>query len=426
MPTWIERFMPPSPLARRLSSQSILFAIGQGAFLTGSAVFFTHIVGLTAAQVGLGLTIAGLVSFAFAVPLGRFADKVGTKRLWAVTSFIDAGLFLVWPWLEGFSQFVAMVVVLEVVGTAGYTAFGAYSLNVFAREDRVRSQAFMRSALNIGFTIGALIGGLALATNSDTVIRWMPVLPAVILFVNAFLITRLPDAHGEVEVSSDVEALVDSPKRTSVLRNRGYLAMSFFDGILGTNQVLLNVVIPLWLVQETDAPRVLLAWLFGTNTVLAVLLQVPASRGSETVNGALRAARISTGFMVLSCFIVMVTHDTIGWTTILLVWIGHVTVTGRRAVRVGRPLGPHLRAVRARPSGRVPGRDARRWHPRLGVGACLFTFLAMEWGTTGWLTIAAIVVVAGIGIHPAARAAERYLATRTARDRRPACLNPSS
>ena len=45
----------------RLSFQSILFAIGEGAFLTGSAVFFTQIVGLTAVQVGLGLTVAGLV-----------------------------------------------------------------------------------------------------------------------------------------------------------------------------------------------------------------------------------------------------------------------------------------------------------------------------------------------------------------------------
>ncbi len=211
MRTWIERLLPANPIARRLSFQSILFAVGQGAFLTGSAVFFTHIVGLSASQVGLGLTIAGLASFAFAVPLGRFADKVGTKRLWAITSFIDAMLFLVWPWLEGFTQFVAMVVVLEVVGTAGYTAFGAYSLNVFSREERVRSQAFMRSALNIGFTLGALIGGLALATNSDTVIRWMPVLPAVILTVNALLITRLPEAHGEADATSDVEALVDRP-----------------------------------------------------------------------------------------------------------------------------------------------------------------------------------------------------------------------
>jgi MFS family permease len=413
MPTWIERLLPPNPVARRLSFQSILYAIGQGAFLTGSAVFFTHIVGLTASQVGLGLTIAGLASFAFAVPLGRFADKVGTKRLWAASSFVQAAMYLVWPWLEGFTQFVAMVVVLEIVGTAGYTAFGAYSLNVFSREDRVRSQAFMRSALNIGFTLGALIGGLALATNSDTVIRWMPVLPAVVLAVNSVLITRLPEAGGEADASSDIETLVDAPKRRSVLRNRGYVAMSFFDGVLGTNQVLLNVVIPLWLVQETDAPRVLLAWLFGTNTVLAVLLQVPASRGSETVKGALRAARISTGFMVLSCFVVMVTHDTLGWTTILLVWFGHVTVTGAELFEsaghwgLTSELSEPARRAEYQGAGHVGGTLGSVWAP------ALFTFLAMEWGTTGWLLIAAIVVVAGIGIHPAARSAERYLATRT-------------
>jgi MFS family permease len=427
MPTWLERFLPTNPIARRLSYQSILFAVGQGAFLTGSAVFFTHIVGLTASQVGLGLTIAGLVSFLFAVPLGKFADRVGTKRLWAVTSFIDAGLFLVWPWLEGFAQFLAMVVVLETVGTAGYTAFGAYTLNVFSREERVRSQAFMRSALNIGFTFGALIGGLALATNSDAVIRWMPVLPAMILALNAFLITRLPDAQGEVEASSDIEALVGSPpqpgqakppqqpKQPSVLRNRGYLAMSLFDGVLGTNQVLLNVVIPLWLVQETDAPRVLLAWLFGTNTVLAVLLQVPASRGSETVTGALRAARISTGFMVLSCFVVMVTSDTLGWTTILLVWLGHVTVTGAELFQsaghwgLTSELSEPARRAEYQGAGHVGGTLGSVWAP------ALFTFLAMEWGSTGWLVIAGIVVVAGIGIHPAAHAAERHLATRTTR-----------
>ncbi|WP_246355075.1 hypothetical protein [Nocardioides ungokensis] len=69
--TRLQRMLPPTPLARRLSSQSVLFAVGEGFFLTGSAVFFTRIVGLSAAQVGLGLTIAGVVSFFFAVPLGR-------------------------------------------------------------------------------------------------------------------------------------------------------------------------------------------------------------------------------------------------------------------------------------------------------------------------------------------------------------------
>jgi hypothetical protein len=278
----------------------------------------------------------------------------------------------------------------------------------------VRSLAFMRSALNIGFTIGAMIGGLALATNSDEVIQWVPVIPAVILAINALLITRLPDTAQDISTAAaDLVPEEETSQRTSVLRNRGYLAMSFFDGILSTNQVLLNVVIPLWLVQETDAPRVLLAWLFGTNTVLAVLLQVPASRGSETVNGALRAARISTGFMVLSCFVVMVTHDTIGWVTITLVWFGHVTVTGAELFQsaghwgLTSELSEADRRAEYQGATHVGGTLGSVWAP------ALFTYLAMSWGTTGWMIIAAIVMVGGIGIHPAARAAERYLATRT-------------
>ena len=39
----------------------------------------------------------------------------------------------------------------------------------------------------------------------------------------------------------------------------------------------------------------------------------------------------------------------------------------------------------------------------------------MEWGPEGWLVIAAIVVVAAVGIHPAARAAERHLTRDTTR-----------
>src|SRR5690349_13208567 len=118
IPSRLERFLPPTSLARRLSLQSILFATGQGMFLTGSAVFFTVIVGLSAAQVGLGLTLGGVVSFFLAVPSGRLADRVGPKRVWVLSSFAQAGLFCVWPLINGLTEFLVMIVVLEVVGTA--------------------------------------------------------------------------------------------------------------------------------------------------------------------------------------------------------------------------------------------------------------------------------------------------------------------
>jgi len=386
--------------------QSVLFAIGEGAFITGSAVFFTHIVGLSAAQVGLGLTIAGVFAFAFAVPLGRLADRIGPKRQWAIGASLTAALYLVWPFVDGFATYVVMVVALELAQRAGWSGRGAYTLDVFPHDERVRSMAFMRAALNIGFTIGALAGGLALAFDSDAIIRAMPWVTACVLALNAWLITRLPNAEHDQAAKAPVEKAVGS----SALRNRGFVVLSACNGVLDTNQVLLNIVIPLWLVQETDAPHLLLAWLFGTNTVLAVLFQVPAARGVNSVDSSLRAARIAATFFVISCLIVLVTHDTLGWTTILLVWLGHVTVTGAELFESAAHWG--FLSELSDPERRGEYQGASQLGETLGSvwAPAAYTFLAMEWGTAGWLTIAGIVIVAVLVMKPAARSAERYLA----------------
>jgi hypothetical protein len=200
----------------------------------------------------------------------------------------------------------------------------------------------------------------------------------------------------------------------AALRNRGFLVMSTFDGVLSTHQVLLNVVIPLWLVQETDAPRELLALLFGTNTVMAVALQVAAARGVADVTSSLRAQRRGAFFFVLSCAIVLVTHDTVGWVTIALVWLGHVTVTGAELYQSAGQWG--LQAELSDPDRRGEYQGVANLGYTLGTvwAPAAFTFLAMEVGTFGWLSIAAIVVLSALAIAPAARAAERHLARVTA------------
>ena len=49
------------------------------------------------------------------------------------------------------------------------------------------------------------------------------------------------------------------------------------------------------------------------------------------------------------------------------------------------------------------GTLGRFWAP------AAYGFLAMEWGAFGWLTIAAIVVVAAAGLHKSAHAGRRFL-----------------
>lgn len=397
---------PPSPLAGRLAVQSLLFALGEGTFLTGSAVFFTQIVGLSAAQVGLGLTCAGIAAFLAAWPMGRLVDRFGPKKMWSVSAAGQAAMFSLWPFITDFNGYVAMAIGMEVIGALGGAAHGAYTIDVLPPDERVRSRAYMYSALNVGFTLGSLLGGIALAFHSNDVLHVLPWFTTAAFLVNAAAITRLPRASHDERTPEERREKVPGP---GPLRNPGWLLTNFFIGSFWTNQVLLNVVIPLWLVQETDAPRVLLAFLFGTNTVMCIFLPMAAARGVRDVPTALRAVRVSSTFFVVSCLITLATHDTVGWVTIALVWLGHVTVTGAELYLSAASWSFEAELMDPRQRGaysgaaELTGTLGKVWAP------AVYTFLAMNWGATGWLTIAGIIVVATVAIHPSTRLARRFL-----------------
>jgi MFS family permease len=402
----LRRARPPSPLAGRLAGQSLLFALGEGTFLTGSAVFFTRIVGLSAAQVGLGLTCAGIAAFMAALPMGKLVDRFGPKKMWAVSALGQAAMFSVWPFIGDFKSYVAMAVGMEIIGALGNAAHGAYTIDALPPDERVKSRAYMYSALNVGFTLGSVTGGIALAFHSNDVLHALPWFTTVAFLVNAAAISRLPRASHDERSPEDRKVKIPGP---GPLRNPGWLLASFFGGVFWTNQVLLNVVIPLWLVEETDAPRVLLAFLFGTNTVMCILLPMATSRGVHDVPTALKAIRISSTFFVISCVITLATHDTVGWVTIALVWLGHVTVTGAELYLSAATWTFEAELMDPRQRGAYQGAEGlsstlgKVWAP------ALYTFLAMNWGAAGWLVIAGIIVAATIGIHPATRMARRFL-----------------
>lgn len=397
---------PPSPLAGRLATQSLLFALGEGTFMAGAAVFFTQVVGLTVVQVGLGLTIAGIASFLAAYPMGRIVDRVGAKRCWAISSAGQGAMFAVWPFIDSFQGYIAMAVVMEVIGALGGVAHGAYTIDVLPPHERVKSRAYMYSALNVGFTLGSLLGIIALGPESLTLLMVVPLFTAVVFLLNSFNITRLPDAPHDTRTAEERQVKIPG---AGPMKNIGWLATSFFTGMLWTNQVILNIVIPLWLVDKTDAPWVILSLLFGTNTVMCIVLPMAAARGVKDVTTALRAIRISTVFFVISCVITLSTHHTVGLWTIALFFVGHVTLTGAELFLSAASWTFEAELMDPRRRGEYQG--AAELSGTLGHvwAPAAFTFLAMTWSTWGWLVIAGTMTIAAAAIHPSTKMARRFL-----------------
>lgn len=315
-------------------------------------------------------------------------------------------MFAVWPFITDFKGYVAMAVCMEVIGALGGAAHGAYTIDVLPPDERVKSRAYMYSSLNLGFTLGAVMGGIALAFHSNEVLHALPWFTAAVFLVNAAAITRLPRASHDERSPEDRKVRIPGP---GPLRNLGWLLTTFFGGVFWTNQVLLNVVIPLWLVEQTDAPRVLLAFLFATKTVMCIFLPMVTSRGVRDLPTALKAVRLSSTFFVLSCLITLATHDTVGWLTIVLVWLGHVTVTGAELYFSAASWSFEAELTDPRQRGayqgaaELSGTLGKVWAP------AVYTFLALNWGAAGWLVIAGIIVIATIAIHPSTRLARRFL-----------------
>ena len=336
--------------------------------------------------------------------MGKLVDHFGPKRMWSLSAVVQGAMFLAWPFIDSFPEYVALAVAMEVAGTLGGTAHGAYVIDVLPPSERVESRAYMYSALNVGFSLGALLGGGAIAFGTDA-LRWAPVLSAVLFLANSAAILRLPDASHDVR-SSEPRA---KPEGIPAIRNRAWIAVTAFTGVMWTNQVLLHTVIPVWLVTRPTPPRCSSRSCSAPTRSCASCSRGWRRAGIHDISTALRAVRLSTLFFVLTCLITLATHETAGWLTIAMFFLGHVVLTWAELFlsASGWTLEAELMDPRRRGDyqgvSELGGTLGRFWAP------AVYGFLAMEWGAFGWLTIAAIVTAGAAGLHVAARSGRRFL-----------------
>ncbi len=278
--------------ARTLGVLHFLDSMGNGLFLSGSAVYFVLVAHLPVATVGLGLSLAGFSGFVSSVLFGRMTDRTGARRLLAVLLFTLGGAYALYPLVDSAALFFPLVIVIGALEFGCGPAFGALIMDLVPETDRVTARAALRSLFNVGFTIGTLAAALLIGLGG-TALQMLPLGNGLTFLLAAALVLALP--------ATLVKPGGAGRARFRALRDRPFLAVVGASSLLALHSAVLLVGIPLWIVQNTDLPHGIVPLIMGVNTVLVVLFQVAASRGSDTLDGAVTAARRAGLVSAVAC-----------------------------------------------------------------------------------------------------------------------------
>ncbi|MET7331009.1 MFS transporter [Nonomuraea sp. NPDC005650] len=289
---------------RRLLGAGFVDYLGGGLFLAFSAVYFTQVVGLSATQVGVGTGIAGVAAMAGAVPIGRVADRIGARRAIVVLHLARAAGTASYVLVGEWWGFLAAVAVVTVADQAIASLTQAYVAELAEGERRVRVLALYRTLANLGISVGGPLGGLLAGAGVFTGVL---LANAGAFVVVAAMLATVRGAGGRgaggrgATVREAGGRAVPQERRFAALRDRRLLAAAAVDGVLQLWLPVLNLGFPLWLARATGLPESWLGVLYAINTVLGMVLLVPAARLTATVAAARRCQLAAAVLMIGAC-----------------------------------------------------------------------------------------------------------------------------
>ncbi|MFF4381669.1 MFS transporter [Kitasatospora sp. NPDC001547] len=390
---------PASGAQRALIAASFVSRVGNGLFNTAAVLYFTLVVHLPAAQVGAGLTIAGLCGLAVGIPAGNLADRYGPRTVWLTSLALQAVTMAAFVLIDSWPAFTLIATLDRLAAAAGGASGGA----LIARAGGERPAAFrarLRTFTNLGVVLGTL--GAALAIQVDTRAAYTALILAnAASFAGAGLIALLglpnypplprPEEH----------------RQWSVLADRPYVSFVALYSAMGLQYQTVSLLLPVWLSAHTDAPRWTVAAVYAVNSGVCVLLQSRLGSRVETPRQGGRAFRLAGLLFLVSCPLMALAADVPVWVAPVLVVLA-VSVHSIGEVwesSAGYALGLGLAPDHAQ--GQYQGLLGIGFNAGQALAPVVLTGGVLALGHPGWLLLGVFFAALGAAGPPVAAWAER-------------------
>jgi MFS family permease len=384
---------------RRLLYGRGVSAVGDGLWFTIWALYFTRVLALDPATVGLGMALAGAVGLAATAPIGALADRVDPRRLLVALVLVRAAAMAGYLLVATVPAFLVVTVIFGALANGGSAVRTVLVTSLIAEPAaRVRALAGQRVAQHVGYAVGAGLGALVLAVDDPGVYRLAVIANALTFLALAALTPAVPRRRVPEAQRQGLRA---------VLRDRPYCALVAVTAVLSLCWAMLSTGLPLWIAGHTRLPVALSGAVVVVSSVGIALLQVPAGRLTRTPRQAARTAFAAGGALAAACLLLAGTGGAGG------VLAGAVVVTAGLLHLAGE-LGYVAAAwtlslgyMREEDRGAYQGATEAATATVQMVGPGLFTLTLDGLGAGGWLLVSAVFLAAGATVPPVTRWASR-------------------
>ncbi|WP_232852608.1 MFS transporter [Nocardia acididurans] len=364
----------------------LVTSISSGIYLSSGVVYFTRIAGISPAQLGVGLSIAGLAGVCGGVAAGRLSDRFGPRIVMWMTLSVAGVATLGFLAVREFAGFV-VVVVVSTCGRAAAVVVTGPVINRIVVDGVGEFRAYIRSVFNVGVAVGATASVAVAHFDSIAAYGILIGSSAVCLFGAALLVRRLPVLRPSADGAG--------PSHWLVLRDRPYLALTAVDSVLSLQYRILNVIVPLWIMQCAQLPTWTAPSAFVLNTVIVVCFQVRVGRRVNTLVSAGVALRRAGWAFFVACTMLGLSAGESGLVGVLFVAAG---VTALSVGELWQTAGGFEAANTLAPAsaiGQYLGVFSVGLRMSDCIGPALLTWLCLGWKAPGWLVVGLLLLSAG-------------------------------
>ncbi|MGW0761970.1 MFS transporter [Streptomyces sp. NPDC002814] len=377
----------------RLLGATLVQAIGQGASMACTTVFFVGTIELAPAEAGVTNSVAAVASMATAVFAGRVVDRWGARNVavwWGLAASAAVASYALVFDLMGF-----VLVHLLVTSLRMGKRVSEYTLVGQVATARTLFRAYQRSVLNAGMALGTLAAALPLYLDTRAGYLAVMFFNAAALTTGSLLLRSIPVGPAPQEPRS-------ARRLGRALRDPRYVCAGLLCGLMETRDSLLTMALPLWVVGST-APRSTVSLLLFLNTALVIVCQVRAARNADTVPGAVATIHRGALALAVSCPLIGVVGYLPRWWAVLVLVCAVVCFTfGEMWTSAGSwTLSYELADPRA--PGDYQGVFGMTSGIGMVVGPVVATTVALPFGLWGWLVIGACYVLLGTGTRSVVR-----------------------